>query len=94
MGAGTPSRELGARSRNQHQDTGAQGVGTPSRCSCSEDILAAKVRTRKVGLRRRADRVDSLQGFVHEETLRVMSDLMVCLLLFGATSAMVYSFWG
>ena len=31
---------------------------------------------------------------MHEETLRVMSDLMVCLLLFGATSAMIYSFWG
>ena len=94
MEAGTPSGELGAKSQNQLQATGVQGLGTPNRCSCSEDILAAKVRTRKVGLRRRADRVDSLQGFVHEETLRVMSDLMVCLLLFGATSAMIYSYWG
>ena len=86
--------EPGARSRNQRQDTGARGLGTPSKCSCSEDILAAKVRTRKVGLRRRADRVDSVQGFVHEETLRVMTDLVVSLLLFGFTSVTVYYYWG
>ncbi len=94
MEAGTPSKELGVRNRDQRQDTGVQELGTPSQCSCSEDILAAKVRTRKVGLRRRTDRVDSLQGFVHEETLRVMSDLVACLLLFGLASATIYHFWG
>ena len=94
MGAGALSREPGARSRNQRRDTGVRELGTLSNCSCSEDILAAKVRTRKVGLRRRADRVDSLQGFVHEETLRVISDLVVCLLLFGFTSVTVYYYWG
>ena len=93
-------QEQGLRARSweprasQHQDTGVLEDGTPSRCSCSEDKLAAKVRTRKVGLRRRSDRVDSLQGFVHEETLRVMSDLVVCLILFGFTSATIYYFWG
>ena len=94
MGAGTLSREPGARSRNQRRDTGVRELGTLSNCSCSEDILAAKVRTRKVGLRRRADRVDSLQGFVHEDTLRVMSDLVACLLLFGLTSVTAYYYWG